>query len=435
MSDRLRTRHTALSAFAISLLFTAMLVPSTASAGYYDVCGTLQFFDTRERPANSAQSLLGGATDLNRPAKLVSVFLFDQDGSCNDYRSGCSETDDDYLGSAVSSESGGFCFNQIGDLEDIYYLTRYSGSGDHSMWDSTGSQPFSVSVPTEFDFGNGGSGTYQKDWNITCTRDDFGVCDEWLVNNYFPVERDIANIHQSAAAVDIAISDDSVFHLNGHSGTIHLYYPDDGPGGCSGSSAEVVSCQNLCIPSAKAGDAYVVAHEVGHVLQFRALNSCGSNFPSIPGCGSHQWDSWENEKCATTEGWANFVAGATWWLDWKSSAYYLGPGYNLEGDVFGSDSCVSESTNPHRREGNVARYFWDLFDSTTVDDSHNGYTDNVSTSLDDLIRVWDDFPAGSGNRQAFESDDNGVNVHDYAYYDGSFVGEKYLNCLGSQDWN
>jgi hypothetical protein len=141
------------------------------------------------------------------------------------------------------------------------------------------------------------------------------------------------------------------------------------------------------------------------------------------------------EKCVTAEAFAHFASAATWWTQGATSPLYRGE--RLEGNYPGDtgDACVSIAATPHRRRGNAARYFWDLYDSTTVGTDDAAEDDEIR-SYADIANVWTSFPNGTGDRQKQESGAHGRNVKDFgAYTPWATEVERDHNCLGAQETN
>ena len=150
-----------------------------------------------------------------------------------------------------------------------------------------------------------------------------------------------------------------------------------------------------------------------------------------------------------SEGWANFVAGATYWSGSSQVPRYGNlSSRELEGDTKAGNygytrRCVRHGSvnGPDVEEryiGNVTRFFWDLYDSTTTDDtSPYGHTDAISTSLAAIADTWIYFPSGTGNHENDEAGDDGRNVRDYSHWHGyrfssSAISLIYVNCLEDQ---
>ncbi len=218
-----------------------------------------------------------------------------------------------------------------------------------------------------------------------------------------------------------------------------------------------------------------VAHELGHTYQKRAVFGGGGVLSQSSWCSGHTWnntriddgdkfddvdpgpkgnrDGW-SEGCAASEGWADFFAAATYFTKSAADPYFrfckglpgcvatghpsLNPKRGLarmEGWTWrhstnalgGMGSCVgvtpgvanvsTDSHRAHAMEGNSARFFWDLYDTTTVGDTN----DNVSFSRGYLLRIWERFPDGWGHNKRYEptnsdgdwDDPDGRNAVDY----------------------
>ena len=143
-------------------------------------------------------------------------------------------------------------------------------------------------------------------------------------------------------------------------------------------------------------------------------------------------DEWQLTK--------QILDGRTWNRAWKPL------NENAAGEPL-EFACVRDPSSsgtiiPHAVEGNVARFFWDLYDT-------NG-RENISASRTTLRLVWDMFPAGFNNRQKHEplasldggdyDDADGRNAWDYAYHWIGSEAERQevkrlleLNCLGDQE--
>lgn len=432
------------TAFAIVIL-ASLTISSPAFA--LSICGTLRYWDDRnERSSGSGSKLAPSTENTNRPARRVLLSLYEQKGNCNDFDASCNDLDDDDFTASVYSNAtdGSFCFNNLPSGRDWYYLTRYESDDTDVQVNSGPSGGHILGVSrTKFNV----TSTVTKNWNITCVDDTEnnteGYCDgNTEANGLFGAWIPYANILDSMVDVDWLISPDTLFHLNSHNGRIVAFYPDSPAGDCGSSylgKALPDSCDDLCIGAGFWVDNHTVAHEVGHVLMKRALNHCTGTLTDAT-CGSYGWDSSGSEKCATAEGWANFVAGATYWEDSSTGPpvywpFTASPSQQLEnlttrGNSSSWEDCVSIGSSPETAPGNVARFFWDVYDSTT---SNEGGTDNSHKSFGAMLSVWDDFSAGTGNWQNNESGSNGVNVYDYYHYDTSVGDEIVNNCLDNQD--
>jgi hypothetical protein len=189
---------------------------------------------------------------------------------------------------------------------------------------------------------------------------------------------------------------------------------------------------------------WVIAHELGHIEQARWEDYLGSlGQGGTPGNGS--------QRGAFTEGYANFVAMATWFepddpdvnftllqgesvstantLNWVEDLCGIGNGCNCnQGDL------VGEAWESH--------FFWDLYDPIDM-----GGVDQVEQTFEEIRMVWGLFDNGTGDRQEDEcgnmNDSDGVNAYDYKFhYDSirvqmgweSILNAMSLNCM-TKHWS
>ncbi len=445
MSNLLVKIQIALSVFGALLLLSA---PADA----YDVCGTIRHWDNRARRSDVAGShVVTSSNQTNRPVATLRVELWDQDGDCQDFLGGCDETDDDYLDFDVTDANGWYCMTQSG-VQDIYLKTNYT-----TAWGEVRSSTSGIVRTSKTIFVNT-TNRYSHHWNATCWNDDplisfpaantmQGICgtggpqnttNTWVLANYL-FENSMTNILATLIDVD-TYTVDSVLNRNGHTNRFIGYYPDTSPAKCTGSNLAAWSYDNLCTGSAaNAANNHRVAHEVGHLVHQRALGYGGS-LTSGASCGNSSWTAVEDEKCATAEGWANFFSVAMHFDSWSAFGWYNVTGRNIEQDTAQGnqypDKCVNYHQNPvitHTSEGNVARFFWDLYDYGSAGDDGQ---DNAYYSLDDLVARWDFFwscstISGCNN----EAGPDGRNVWDYEYFFYSTINEPELaqNCLSGQE--
>jgi hypothetical protein len=179
-----------------------------------------------------------------------------------------------------------------------------------------------------------------------------------------------------------------------------------------------------------------VTHEMGHVLQMQLfsqnslVNECG---------GSHSLTSIENESCATTEGFADYVAAVSWYDPNNKFTVPIAFTWDIEEAIPFFATC---STNASI-ELQVAKAFWDLDDSNDEKGEGAAGTDDDLQSLSTLAIAngWANFPNGSQNHENSESDVDGVNARDYFANNTTVFGfdlfETFLshNCLETQDTN
>ncbi len=183
----------------------------------------------------------------------------------------------------------------------------------------------------------------------------------------------------------------------------------------------------------------VPVHEVGHVLRNRemGLTSSGAD-DDRDGVDGHGWTTLEWDKLTASEGWANYVAAVAWWNPNVGASEPVIAGFDIEEPSPQGGNCHNAS----QMELQVARGFWDLDDTNQEEEAGVGDGDDyTSFATTALLNFWGAFPAGTANRQKQESDDNGVNVWDYAFNgNGGFTSTQetsfiHHNCLTDQDEN
>ncbi len=290
-----------------------------------------------------------------------------------------------------------------------------------------------------------GSGDLTKNYNITCPYDSLnnvqGLCDSQAeVLNYYDAHNRLASILMSMRDVYTRIGS---YQVNGNTTTVTVYHPDK-PGGTqcgSGHSGFTYNRTQVCIGDTHWDENMVLAHELGHVLMRRLLFAPSDTQCNLSECtGPYGWSTSVNEKCVISEGWADFISGATYFSDYAASPYYFNSTQNLEGDTTkgnsGSLACVSNNASPERCRGNAARFFWDMYDSTTEGDDGN---DVHNLTISRIKDIWMLFMAGTSNLRECEEDDDGRNAIDFYSYalvsSINIMNEIEQNCLESQDPN
>jgi len=190
----------------------------------------------------------------------------------------------------------------------------------------------------------------------------------------------------------------------------------------------------------------VASHEFGHVLH-RVATDDHVYFDYNFGNSSEHWHSIRSaewEETVQVEGWANFVAAATYYGPSASSPTFYGYPVSQLPAAPGSPTCyqcVDGTVNypGNRCEGNSMMFFWDAYD--TVND--DAWPDGATMSPSELIDVFAAFPAGTTNRHRDEGDLDGPNAWDYYWisrYGTQSVhtplnNEVWSNCLNQSDWN
>ncbi|MCK9463953.1 MAG: hypothetical protein M0R80_30415 [Proteobacteria bacterium] len=177
----------------------------------------------------------------------------------------------------------------------------------------------------------------------------------------------------------------------------------------------------------------VPPHEMGH--SYRSI--VWGIDPSVNcGSGAHRGYCSYTYECATSEGWASFVAMRTWYPDdtdisepilyTQQDWYEIEPGgYTLPHSPFDDDYCNMDDAGTNacpfaypgqpewhqcyaKNEIMGVRAFWDMLDSNPDGDDLS--SDSVLWPY--LVDVWVLYPDGDGNHELTEEDSNMV---DYLY--------------------
>jgi hypothetical protein len=162
----------------------------------------------------------------------------------------------------------------------------------------------------------------------------------------------------------------------------------------------------LCIGGAF--QPYAVPHELGHMVHVRWMAYRGG----MNGKGPISWLNGTWQKGQTGEGWANFVATATWFS--PEARNPLVSNWPMEDRRIARQTCLEGMSIG---EMNVAQFFWDLYDAFDPSEPE----DEVQLDLDTLLSVWSLF---RGQRTKTEQRDHspgecnphGRNIKDYLYY-------------------
>jgi hypothetical protein len=156
------------------------------------------------------------------------------------------------------------------------------------------------------------------------------------------------------------------------------------------------------------------SHEIGHLLQDREFGALTSNACS----SSWSLPSPAGQKCATGEGWASYVAVASWWDPAFATdvTYFDLP---IEDAAPPSGTCADNAFLPWA----VTKAFWDLDDANNEGAVAPGWNNDARDhSSVSLLNNWSRFPAGSANTQYDEVNfnvntftDDGRNMWDYIW--------------------
>lgn len=183
-----------------------------------------------------------------------------------------------------------------------------------------------------------------------------------------------------------------------------------------------------------------VTHEVGHVIQMQEFNQDWLRDDCSRNGDGHSLTSLEHESCATTEGWANYIALVSWYEPNNGGTVPFGWGRDFETANLQFATC---SDNAHN-EIQTGKGWWDLDDwnNEAGSGAAAGDDDRLAYGSTDIIRGWRQFDDGSDNREDGESGQDGVNMRDYwANNSGRFTAAGAFetlvehNCLQAQDNN
>jgi hypothetical protein len=278
---------------------------------------------------------------------------------------------------------------------------------------------------------NGWGGDPDAGTAVECTT--AGAC--WIAGGagVFVHSNAFSDYGQALMALDSAQRTLSVYTSRLDAGTIDIEYPTDEncPTACAPSATR------LLFPTGLADEGFRVAHELGHTVHMHEFNrSTIRDDLSLNGAG---WGltSQENDSGAVAEGWATYVAAASWWDPNNSGSAPSGFGVTYETATPTVNDCSATQPAGGGNRGiplQVARAFWDLDDANneaavapaTVADAASLTTTSISAG-------WANFADGTGNRQDFESGAHGVNAFDYDFNNN--VNDNTLfshNCIQSQ---
>jgi hypothetical protein len=148
----------------------------------------------------------------------------------------------------------------------------------------------------------------------------------------------------------------------------------------------------------------------------------------------------EFESCATTEGWAGYVAAVSLWDPQNNSSAPA----RFSIDYVTATPLEAVCADNTGLEAQVTKAFWDLDDDedeagvapSTIDDEKDSDTLTIAER-------WSVFANGTGNREDQENDPDGVNLWDYHINSQTFwsnlEGTRHTimghNCMGTQDTN
>ena len=220
--------------------------------------------------------------------------------------------------------------------------------------------------------------------------------------------------------------------------TVNIRVPDT-TGTCS--TACTTSRTNIQLPDVFTSDGIRVVHELGHAVQMQVFaqdtlrDDCSKN-----GAG---WNltSVEFDSCATQEGVATYAGLASWYDGGVANTNPNVWGFTFETATPNASTCSANRGLALQ----VAKSYWDMDDVTNevaVAPAAMGDDDGDAWFPLSIMQGYNQFPAGTANRQKSESDSNGLNVRDYVsdtnvnWFGGSATQTQTMlnhNCIQSQD--
>lgn len=189
---------------------------------------------------------------------------------------------------------------------------------------------------------------------------------------------------------------------------VEMFYPGNNP-----STSYADSQVAYHIRETKADEGMVPTHELGHVIQMQQFGQDFLRDDCSLGGGTHWLNIGEYESCATTEGWADYVAAVSWYEPNNVSTVPIVWGFDVEEPIPVDSTCADNGGI----ELQVAKAFWDLDDwnDESGAGSAAGKDDNDRFRTLWMARSWGQFPDGTNDREDYETGRHGVNVKDYYF--------------------
>lgn len=420
-------------AAAAAVALAAFSIVESAAAAQRTVCFRMQLRDDR---FNCAQSSETGALRACNPggyADMVGhqVELWDKDW----------ETGDDYIGTWYIGGGGTQCMSfewegagyGAGEANpDLYlrYINRVNRTG-YSNYVYVRGVNTNNSSASETSWRNGQSGDENRYVAMNCTASS--ACSIFSSGTLVPTNDVASNRGLRIMALDTAQHTLQMFGevMNKN---IKLQYP--GASDCPTSCAP--DRELIKITAARGANGSNVAHEVGHVIQMQQFNQDWLRDDCSRNGAGHSLTSLEHESCATTEGWGNYIAAASWYNPNNAGSQPIAWGRNFETSALQFTTC---SDNAHN-EIQTGKAWWDLDDwnNEAGAGAAAGDSDGNAYGSTDIVKGWRRFDDGSDNREDGESGQDGVNMRDYyanttGWFTASGVFETLVehNCLQAQD--
>jgi hypothetical protein len=128
------------------------------------------------------------------------------------------------------------------------------------------------------------------------------------------------------------------------------------------------------------------------------------------------WLRGTSQKSQVGEGWADFVATASWYG--PRARRPAASGWNMEDAGVARTACVDGSP---RGELHAAQFFWDLYDAASPEEP----VDDVQLDFATILSVWSLFRGAADgfetrDRTPGECDPHGRNLKDFLHYYESY---------------
>ena len=332
---------------------------------------------------------------------------------------------------------------------DIWFESKISNQGFHRVTNLSNIL-YKTTITSNHGWYKPNFGTATQLWksvNASCPDDWDWHCYGSSDSHFDTTSHRVSNLYRSGIDVALAWG----VYKQSSSNSITMRWPD--PPGNSESS----DYDTLVMSEETWKENHRVAHEFGHTYHRRAMGYSGK-LALNEWSDRHSWhvDPNENmsETSATSEGWANFFAAATYftreaeypfyrfcgdncdgtfnstvcncgsyaqgnvpqtcerrcnWRGGETPPRYRRAQQNLEGETWDqpwnpkttNNDCVRQGrANRHAVEGNVARFFWDLYDSydATEPEDRTSLEKNIY-----FLNIWQNLlDNGYGDKQSRE---------------------------------
>jgi hypothetical protein len=190
---------------------------------------------------------------------------------------------------------------------------------------------------------------------------------------------------------------------------VNMRIPTSTGCGAGNGGACTISRGQINVNNTVALDGTSVAHELGHTLQEQRFGQDALVDDCAAGGAGWSITGTENDSCAVTEGWATFVAGASWYDPNTTNASPALWGVNFESASWQNATCSANRGIPLQS----TKGFWDMADSTNEAGAGGQPADNQNWFSTWITQGWGQFPNGTADRQNDEASVHGVNMFDF----------------------